>query len=521
MEEYVLDAYPTKGGVKLLLSKFEEKFVKTTFPVYAITTESLALQGGDVGKKFIKPSFSLTNIWELAVESYPQATTESDTSLLSYSMLSTTDPNQEDEPEIVRTSVVRLLPNKSTEAKLKSLCSITSKLWNEVTYARRMQFFGKGKVDMKTTYKEFQEKYKKLIGIVTAQQILNKNNQAWSSFFKGLKKKKEGGLPGFIKRVNPPGYKKRGKSRELWVVLRNDQYEITENKIIIKWLGAIDRIEVEYSGLVHLKGKQGSLEIHYDSDTKAWYAFITYTVTEKAVRGEWRKIPQKPKGNLRAGIDLGINNFMAIYTEDGSSLLVNGRPLKAESHYWRERISEYQSKINKYGIKTTHRLNVMHKTWRKRAWHFIDTQVRRVIEWLYEKGVSIIYVGHPMYIAQQKGNFNVSNVWSYKQVIDRLKEVAEEYGMIVEEVDEAYTSSTCPVHGDSCGKRIVRGLFKCTILNKVFNADVVGAFNILRKSIAPSPSRDRGNRLNTQPGVEHKDVTPNLSALSRVRTLAL
>jgi len=77
-------------------------------------------------------------------------------------------------------------------------------------------------VDLKTTYKEFQEKYKKLIGIVTAQQILNKNNQAWSSFFRELKEKKEGGLPGFIKKVNPPGYKKKGKTRKLWVVIRND-----------------------------------------------------------------------------------------------------------------------------------------------------------------------------------------------------------------------------------------------------------------------------------------------------------
>jgi len=455
------------------------------------------------------------------VGSYPQATTESDTSLLN-SMLSTADPNQEDEPEIVRTSIVRLLPNKSTEAKLKALCSVSSKLWNEVTYARRMQFFAKKKVDLKTTYKEFQEKYKKLIGSATVQQILNKNNEAWRSFFNELKGKKDGELPMFIKIVNPPGYKKRGKSRQLWVVIRNDQYEIAGNKIIIKGLGPIGWIEVKYSGLIHLKGKQGRMEIHYDPDTKTWYVHITYTVTEKAVRGEWRKIPQKPKGNLIAGIDLGINNFMAVYTEDGSSLLVNGRPLKAESHYWRERISEYQSKINKYGIKITHRLNVMHKTWRKRTWSFIDTQVRGVIEWLYEKGVSIIYVGHPMYIAQQKGNFNVTNIWSYKQVIDRLKEVAEEYGMKVEEVDEAYTSSTCPIHGNSCGKRIVRGLFKCAILNKVFNADIVGAFNILRKHITPSPLKGiGGNRLNTQPGVEPKDVTPNLSALSRVRTLAL
>ena len=74
-------------------------------------------------------------------------------------------------------------------------------------------------------------------------------------------------------------------------------------------------------------------------------------------------------------------------------------------------------------------------------------------------------------------------------MIKRLTEVAEEYGMTVIEVDEAYTSTTCLVHGDSCGKRIVRGLFKCEKLNKVFNADIVGAFNILRKSITPSPSR--------------------------------
>jgi len=111
------------------------------------------------------------------VESHPQATTISDTSLLN-SMLFTADSHQDDEPEIVRTSIVRLLSNKSTKAKLKSLCSLASKLWNEVNYSRRMQFFGKQKVDLKTTYKEFQEKYKKLIGSATVQQVLNKNNEA-------------------------------------------------------------------------------------------------------------------------------------------------------------------------------------------------------------------------------------------------------------------------------------------------------------------------------------------------------
>ncbi|TDA24981.1 MAG: hypothetical protein DSO01_08775, partial [Archaeoglobi archaeon] len=49
-------------------------------------------------------------------------------------------------------------------------------------------------------------------------------------------------------------------------------------------------------------------------------------------------------------------------------------------------------------------------------------------------------------------------------------------------------------------------------LNKVFNADLVGAYNIL---ITPSPERDRGNGPEARPGIEPKgDVIPNLPALA-------
>jgi len=69
-------------------------------------------------------------------------------------------------------------------------------------------------------------------------------------------------------------------------------------------------------------------------------------------------------------------------------------------------------------------------------------------------------------------------------LLRRIYEVAEEYGITVVYVNEAYTSSKCPIHGEVCGSRVKRGLFKCTRLNKVFNADLVGAYNIL---ITPSP----------------------------------
>jgi len=454
----------------------------------------------------------------LAVEGYSQAITH----IREASLPSLCSPQPT--PACRRTSIVRLIPSRDAEAKLKALCSLASKLWNEVNYARRHQFFEGKRVDLKATYREFYGKYKMLIGSATAQQVLNKNNEAWKSFFKLLKARKEGKLPPFIMKINPPGYKKKEKSRILWVVLRNDQYVIEGDKIILKGLGAIGRIELEYKGLIHLKGRQGRLEIRYDPDRRRWYAHISFEVEEKTVRGVWRKIPQVPRGNLRAGVDIGVNNLFAVYVENGKSILVNGRPLKSISHYWRRRIAEYQSTINKYGVKSSHRLRIMYMKWRMQVKTFIDARVRRLVEWLYGNGVSIVYVGYPKNIAQENGDFNNVHVWSYGYLLRRLSEVGEEHGITVVFIDEAYTSTTCPVHGHGCGRRISRGLFKCTELNKVFNADIVGAYNILAKglSITPSPLVGIGvTGWRPSPGLNKLDVAPNLPTLTRARTLAL
>jgi putative transposase len=423
------------------------------------------------------------------------------------------------EGEMRRASIVELVDEGDAEEKLKLLCSLSSKLWNEVNYARRRMFFEKKGVDLKGTYREFYEKYKALIGSATAQQILNKNDEAWKSFFKLLRLKKEDGLPPFITKVNPPGYKKKNNKRVLWTVLRKDQYRIEDGKMVLKGLGAIGRIELGYKGLIHLRGEQGRLEIRYDQDRKKWYAHISFKATEKAVRGAWTTIPRQPRGNLVAGIDIGVNNLMAIYVENGLARLVNGRPLKAISHYWRMRIAKYQSKLNKYGLKTSRRLRQMYAKWRRRVKSYINSKVRQAVERLYDIGVSIARVGYPKDIVQENGNFNNVHVWTYGYLLRRIYEVAEEYGITVVYVNESYTSSKCPVHGERCGKRIKRGLFKCTKLNKVFNADLVGAYNIL---ITPNPTRGRGNGLETQPGIEPSergDVAPNLPALAG--TLAL
>jgi putative transposase len=424
-----------------------------------------------------------------------------------------------------RTCVVELVVDEETEKRLKQLCDLSSKLWNEVNYARLKAWMEKKSIDFDGTYREFYEKYKPLIGAVTAQTVIRKNNNAWKAFFRLLKLRREGKLPPFMTKVSPPGYKKKRKSRTLWTVIRKDQYEMDGDRIILKYLGTIGWIEARFKGPVYVRGERGELMIRYDDDGKKWYAHIAFEVSEKMVKGEWKPLPLQPKGNLTAGIDIGVNNLLAVYVENGLTMLVNGRPLKSIAYYWRKKISEYQSMLNKYGLETSKRLRRMYEKWKRQAKHYINTRVREAIEWLHNAGVSKIKVGYPRYIAQENGNFNNVHIWTYGYLLRRIAEVAEEYGISVVYVDERGISSRCPLHGDNCGIRVYRGLFRCTRLNEIYNADVAAAYNILLTSVTPAedannpraPKRGGGNgrrpgqRLNPQKG----GCSPNFPTPSR------
>jgi len=334
-----------------------------------------------------------------------------------------------------------------------------------------------------------------------------------------LELRREGRLPPFMTWVSPPGFGKRNGSKTLWTAIRKDRYEVGGDRISLKYLGIIGRIEMKYKGIIHLRGERGELRIRYDADRGKWYAHIAFEVSEKAVRGEWRQVPRQPRGNLTAGVDIGINNLMAIYIEGGLTKLISGRPLKAISFYWRERISKYQSMLNKYGLETSKRLGRMYAKWRRQVRHYINTKVREAIEWLYNAGVSKIKVGYPRYITQRNGDFNNVHVWTYGLLLRRIAEVAEEYGINVIYVDERGTSSRCPLHGDGCGVRIHRGLFKCTTTNKAFNADLAAAYNILMTPITPEPrkwvggnGRRPGQGLNLPKG---EGCSPNLPTPGR------
>ena len=64
-----------------------------------------------------------------------------------------------------RTIVIRLLPNGFQERKLRRLADISAKLFNEINYERRQQFFHGGRVDFEGTWDKCYEKYKEELGV--------------------------------------------------------------------------------------------------------------------------------------------------------------------------------------------------------------------------------------------------------------------------------------------------------------------------------------------------------------------
>jgi len=407
-----------------------------------------------------------------------------------------------------RTNVVRLLPSGAQERKLRRLASISARLFNEVNYERRQQFFRGEGVDLEGTYRKYYEKYRSALG-VNAQQVLNKNNEAWSSFFSLLKLKREGKLPPHVKRVGPPRYwkDKGSKERRLILVVRQDRYIVDEqNRRLI--LRDFD-MEIEFAGRLRWHGKQGRLEIRHDEARGAWHASIPVEVgveetkngnrSKHIVRGERRSIQiAGPRGDEAAGVDLGINILASAVTSSGAWLLYRGARAKEDYFYLTRRIAEVQSKAdiarNSGDTEGFLRLNRRRRRlFRKlvgRMAHLYWNLANHLVRGLWELGVSKIYLGYPHDIAQDNGNKLTVNMWSYRKLMDAVELKAQEYGIRVYEVLEHNTSNHCAVHNVKVA-RGPRGVVTCPLGHRL-HSDLNGALNILRRGIGSMPATLKG-----------------------------
>jgi len=244
-----------------------------------------------------------------------------------------------------RTVRLRLLPEEHEEKMLLNIGLTCVRLWNVLNYEKRQLFFKNDLTLEKRVEinRKYYHKYKKILG-VNAGQIINKNEEAWDSFFELLKLKRQGRLPPHIRKISPPGYWKdkiTGK-KKIRILIRNDRYYLEptnegEGRLVLKDF----KLNIRYVGRIKWEGRQGRLEIIYEADR--WFAYIPIEVGVDPPKSNLkgyikpsykdkknrifnpRSIKQKdPVGDKKAFIDVGLNNLFAIVVSDGSALLVKG-----------------------------------------------------------------------------------------------------------------------------------------------------------------------------------------------------
>lgn len=194
------------------------------------------------------------------------------------------------------------------------------------------------------------------------------------------------------------------------------------------------------------------------------------------------------------GIDLGLNNLMAITSNIGNiSNLVNGRPLKSINQYYNKRKAYLTSLLEKVGLKSSKRLRRLEMKRIMKIKDYFHKTSRRVVELMYNNNIGTCFIGHNKDWKQEvemgkKNNQNFVSI-PYSFLINMLRYKIEEKGGQLVELNEAYTSKCSFLDNEEVckhetykGKRIKRGLF-LSENKKVLNADINGSLNILKRGM--------------------------------------
>jgi len=350
---------------------------------------------------------------------------------------------------------------------LRELADSCSKLWNEVNYERRQAYIHYRQFSWYPKY--LYKKYAPIIGSATAQQIINKNNEAWRSFFKLKRLEAQCGLPPHITRVSMPRYWKRNGRRELRIIVRNDCYKLKNG-----FLHLPKRLKLRIKGELKRRGRQGRLELIYDDIDKVWRGFMTVKVEKPPLKG----------GSKPLYIDLGVINLVMVWFRGlRRPIAFSGRAVLADWWYWTKKIAKEQSRLARVNkAKTSRRLRRLYRIRQRRFRHAVNAMVKAIVEDASHLGVSKIVLGKLKGIRRNshnngKANSMIHNFWSFRYIRQRLKDKAEEYGIEVVEVDERKTSSICSrCRSDRTVKR--DRLFRCLSCGVEAHRDAVGALNI-------------------------------------------
>jgi len=395
-------------------------------------------------------------------------------------------------------------------SQFEEICKIARQIYNDTNYLKKQEynefkrvawmdtfirFIFQGQVPQKMKWKWLSAidlyhlvKERESFHLVPndcATMIIRQVSDGWIAFFRAKREwrkhpEKFNGMP------KPPRYKKRTELSIFY--FRDKQCRIKEGALhfprrtqteLVNKLSPIETrlpngIEVRQVRVIPIK-----IRPHYK---------IEIVYEKKITNLELNK-------DRCIGIDLGVSNIIMVVNNVGNSpFFIKGGPGKSINQFYNKRRADLSSINDKQKHKfQTHQLQKLtHKRNMKMKWWFHNIS-KQIITYCTDHNIGTIVIGYNKGWKQeiQIGKRNNQNFVSipFYQLLQQIEYKARLIGIEVKQIEESYTSKCSffdqeeiKYHKTYRGERISRGLFR-TSNGKIINADVNGAYNILRKGI--------------------------------------
>lgn len=380
-------------------------------------------------------------------------------------------------------------PNEKEKIILGNLSYSAYKLWNVANYEKRnykelgFASFPNWHDQKKRMKSDF---WYKNLPSQTSQEVLNTLQQAWKSFFK-LK------ATGGVANPKPPRFKQRGIGfkylnngfvklddgsirfsipKQLKTYL-NSEYNIDDNYFFIKTKRFLNINNIKQISFTPLK--DGKYEI-----------ILIYEVADK---------DRLANNDHFLSIDLGTNNLLTCYDNKGKAFIISGNRYQNACYYFNKKIAYYQSisdagQVAK-GIKYPKKTKKVLSLYQKRSnviYDIIHKATRHIAEYCKDNNINTVIIGDIKHIRKNNSLGKKTNqkfhALPFGKIYDNLKYKLEMYGITLIKQKEAY-SSQCSPDSTQVSKKYAqksnrkhRGLYIND--NVIYNADCVGAYNILR-----------------------------------------
>lgn len=384
--------------------------------------------------------------------------------------------------------------NKDAANVIGHMCYAAYKLWNVCNYERRnYKELGLAKYpdwyDQKSHYKD--NMWYKSLPSQSAQEVCKLLDQAWKSFY-ALKKS------GSIQNPNPPRYRQEGMPvTYMQNGLKHEQGSTSVRLSLSKRLKE------------HMKSAYGSCETYLFLENKIFrsmdhikqiklYPPDQAHICKVIVIYETEDVRILAENGHYLSVDCGLHNLMTCYDSNGKTFIVGRKYLEICRRYDKE-IARVQSQWGKcqskkgvrYPKRSKHQKKLYEKK-KKSIQDYLHKITRYLVDYCERNAIHTVIMGDLTHVRQNADLGKKTNQKLHSLPYARLYGLVEyklaQKGICMVKQKESWSSQCAPdtpeVSKEYAQKenRRKRGLYKSG--KSVYNADAVGAYNILRKYMA-------------------------------------